>query len=442
MEREYNESSPHRSLGQRTPSEFAYQIALKSDLQAHKVLETRLERVTRKGDRSTRILSYAQTNESGEQVRIPLVVTTVNDRSKCIPNRGRQRSESVAFVAESNRQPTKRLEMNTVKNVFANVTQRIPRQIRRCNNSCVPWLEKKLFASSLILVSLICACVVSMAARQNGESELAASIRAKLEAGQFDSAVSESRSAVARYPASFAIYQLLGSALFKKGEKEESRSAFQRAIQLAPSASVNYFNLARVDLSLNRLPEAVTSLETFLRFEPRDAAAHVLLGRAYHNLNQTLPGIEQFKAALAIDPTLPLAHFHLGYAELALGDRATAMAEFEAEIKVNPDFADPYWMMGNIEFDRGNLDAAETLFVRAIARKAESFSAHYGLARVLARMGKGLEAEAEFRKALADEPNRVEAHYALARLYRQMGRAEDANREFGIVAAIHASGHE
>src|SRR5258708_38307102 len=99
-------------------------------------------------------------------------------------------------------------------------------------------------------------------------------------------------------------------------------------------------------------------------------------------------------------------------------------------------------MMGNIEFDRGNLDAAETLFSKAIDRKSESFAAHYGLARVLTRRGKGLEAEAEFRKALADEPNRIEAHYALARLYQHMGRGEDAAREFGIVAAMHASGHE
>ena len=30
--REYNESRPHRSLGERTPSEFACQIALRGDL--------------------------------------------------------------------------------------------------------------------------------------------------------------------------------------------------------------------------------------------------------------------------------------------------------------------------------------------------------------------------------------------------------------------------
>src|SRR6266481_5068156 len=100
-------------------------------------------------------------------------------------------------------------------------------EVRLDNNSRVPGMEKKLFAGSLVLVCLMCACIVSLAARQDAESELAASIRAKLQAGQFDAAVSESRSAIARYPASPTIYQLLGSALFKKGEKEESRSAFQ-----------------------------------------------------------------------------------------------------------------------------------------------------------------------------------------------------------------------
>jgi hypothetical protein len=64
------------------------------------------------------------------------------------------------------------------------------------------WMRKKLFSDGLVFVWLMCAGIVSMAAAQQTENELAASIRAKLEAGQFDSAVSESRSGVKRYPAS------------------------------------------------------------------------------------------------------------------------------------------------------------------------------------------------------------------------------------------------
>ena len=37
--REYNESRPHRSLGERTPSEFACQIALNGDLTGSQAAE-------------------------------------------------------------------------------------------------------------------------------------------------------------------------------------------------------------------------------------------------------------------------------------------------------------------------------------------------------------------------------------------------------------------
>jgi len=47
--REYNESRPHRSLEERTPSEFACQIALKGDLTAHKSSELTLEVLQKKG---------------------------------------------------------------------------------------------------------------------------------------------------------------------------------------------------------------------------------------------------------------------------------------------------------------------------------------------------------------------------------------------------------
>jgi putative transposase len=37
--REYNDSRPHRSLGERTPSEFAWQIALNGDLPSSQAAE-------------------------------------------------------------------------------------------------------------------------------------------------------------------------------------------------------------------------------------------------------------------------------------------------------------------------------------------------------------------------------------------------------------------
>src|SRR5437016_7159626 len=57
--REYNESRPHRSLGERTPSEFACQIVLNGDLTSSQVPKTHLESVTGKRDSSVRPKSYS-----------------------------------------------------------------------------------------------------------------------------------------------------------------------------------------------------------------------------------------------------------------------------------------------------------------------------------------------------------------------------------------------
>lgn len=54
--REYSESRPHRSLGERTPSELTNPP------------KTRLESVTEKGGRSRSSLSYAQVSGTREQV--------------------------------------------------------------------------------------------------------------------------------------------------------------------------------------------------------------------------------------------------------------------------------------------------------------------------------------------------------------------------------------
>ena len=267
-------------------------------------------------------------------------------------------------------------------------------------------MVKKVLSYGLALLLTVSLCGSNVSA-EDTENVLVERIRGALAGNDPGLALSEAQDAVRQYPNSAQLYQMLGSAQFRNGSKEDARAAFQRAVDLAPQDSINYFNLGRVELSLDHYAEVVTSLNTFLRFEPQDAAAHVLLGRAYYNLNETLLGIEQFKAALALDQTLPLAHFHLGYAaELALGNRDAAIEEFHKEMSINPGFYDPYWMSGDIEFDRGNLQPAETFFRNGIKVKPRAFQAHYGLGRVLSRRGRFEEAETEFLLALDEAPKK------------------------------------
>ena len=164
-------------------------------------------------------------------------------------------------------------------------------------------------------------------------------------------------------------------------------STFRRAIELDPKIPDNYYDLALLELSDNRLGDAARLLEKYLTLKPGNAQAHLLLGRAEHNLNETIPAIAQFKKALELAPDLPLAHYHLGFAYQSQGDLKPALEEFKKEIEINPTFYDSYCLASEIELEQGNLDGAAELYRRALALRSGGFEAHYGLARVLMAQG-------------------------------------------------------
>src|SRR5215472_3465727 len=124
----------------------------------------------------------------------------------------------------------------------------------------------------ILLLFTICECA-AVGTAQDSEATSVDEVRGALIRNDLKIAVQEARQGIQEYPASVPLYELLGGALFKSGANDEARAAFQKAIDLAPLESVNYFNLARVDLAMNRYADVVTSLTTFLKFEPNDPAA-------------------------------------------------------------------------------------------------------------------------------------------------------------------------
>ncbi len=299
------------------------------------------------------------------------------------------------------------------------------------------------FITFLLLLSMqVGSLPSSWSQTQGGEVRLqevsAERVRSEIQAGRLDAAIADARQAVAQFPRSSELHQLLGAALFKKGLNAEAREAFRRAIELDSQAPENYYNLALVEMSEHRYPEATGLLETLVKLDSGNAMARVMLGRAYHIQNRTAPAIEQFRLALDLAPQLPLAHYHLGYAYQSQGNLSDALAEYEQEIKLNPEFVETYQLAGNIQLGLGKLDAAEKLFRKGIALRPQAWQALYGLARVLQARGDLVGAEAALNQVIEVKPDYVEAHYALARTYQLLGKKDEAAREFKIVSDLHA----
>ena len=314
-------------------------------------------------------------------------------------------------------------------------------------NGC-GWLSLSL-QSSLSMLSRIypfvfalpfLAAILLAHAPVDSEQAITDLINQMIAARQFESAVALARHAVAQYPASAALDQLLGLALYREGDRRGAAVAFRKAIELAPSESGNYFNLGLIELGAGDA-RAVKHLEAFVQLEPRNPDGHLLLGHAYQYTNRTLPAVEQYHKALEFAPKLPTAHYHLGLAYESQGDVGLALAEFKQEIDTNPKFCEAYELAGKVEVERDHLNESEHLYRSAVECRDGSFQAHYGLARVLLAKEQFAEAETELARCVKIDDSAISAHYALAQTYQRLGRMDAAEREYHLIAQIHAQRH-
>ena len=194
---------------------------------------------------------------------------------------------------------------------------------------------------------------------------------------------------------------MLGLCLKDRGQLEEARLAFQRAVRHAPA-----FIAAREELvELHRLQE-----------RKRDE-------------------IEELEALAALDPAKTERQIAVGLAYLRAGNREHAIAKLREAAERFPQYAGVYVALGRVW-----LDAAEESMDPSDVRKAiEALSpvAHqstptshalglYGRALVLA--GRHAQAEQAFKQASEVFPLDLEVLPQYASTARRLGHLEDARR--------------
>ena len=164
-----------------------------------------------------------------------------------------------------------------------------------------------------------------------------------LKSQRWDDAVRFLTAAQSIRPQSPGVHVNLGVALKGKGEREEAKSAYRRAIQLKPDYAMAYSNLGgtlRVD---GELDKAVVALKEALRHKPKDANTFVLLGAALHQRWRLDESIAAYEEAVRIQPNHYWAWNHLGNPLRDNGQLDEAIAAFEKSIRIKSDLASPHF---------------------------------------------------------------------------------------------------
>lgn len=152
------------------------------------------------------------------------------------------------------------------------------------------------------------------------------------DAGQYDAAIEILEQGRALIDYDPELWNYLGIAHWKKGDFQEARDAYERALGLDPNYPIVLNNLGSLHLSIygkdkrkEDLEKAMSFFRQAIEFDPSYASPHNGLGTALADAGELRAALASWERALALDPKLPFALHNLGSGYLALGDKERAL---------------------------------------------------------------------------------------------------------------------
>lgn len=192
-----------------------------------------------------------------------------------------------------------------------------------------------------------------------------------------------------------------------------------RAVELVPTFGEAWYNLGRLQLKLNNLDQAKSSLKRALNFDAENIAAYLALGLAMERGGEFSPAIIQYQKGLQVEAdNVDLLN---GVARIVRkqGKIDQAIDKARAILRVNSNSLDAYNTLGLCYLDKGELELARFVFLKAEASVpggGESASIQANMGLVFFKMDKEFAAEERFNRARQLDPDHVGAMVNLAYL--------------------------
>lgn len=235
--------------------------------------------------------------------------------------------------------------------------------------------------------------------------------RAKMLSGDFDAAIATLDELTAEAPASADEYILLGQASYLSDHDNEAKSAFERAIALAPGKPEPHYWLGRLEYQDKDIEHAIEQYLETIRIDNTFYKAYDNLGLCYADLNNEKLALDNYAKALALvykdHPKYDSVYINLAAFMLRKNDSQKAF-DFAAEAASrNPKNPESVLLAGRALQQAGHEDASLRWLRRAAAMDSSFPEPHYFMARLLKKQGKQAEAQTEaevFRKLSEKAP--------------------------------------
>jgi tetratricopeptide (TPR) repeat protein len=179
--------------------------------------------------------------------------------------------------------------------------------------------------------------------------------------------------------------RLLGLLAFKTKDYDISERLFMRVLEIDPTFSLAWDNLAKLFRVQNKLSKSIPAFENLIKLDPNNFEALVSLGTIYIKLSKYHQGINLYEKSLTIKPENPRVYLSLGHALKTIGQREKSEIAYHNAIKFYPFSGEAYWSLANLKtykFSKKEISNMK-LAINKNIHPNEQIQMHFALAKAL-----------------------------------------------------------
>ncbi len=246
---------------------------------------------------------------------------------------------------------------------------------------------------------------------------------AQLDLGNYQAAVEDYTTALAKDPSYLAAYFNRGLAYLKLNQFQAAVDDYTKIIEKNAQDADAYYQRGLAYHRLKNYSAAIADYTQVIRLNPQDAEAFTNRGLSYSAAGDKQSAIADFTQAIRLNPNNASAYYSRGRARFFLADYSGAMEDYTEALRITPDDADIYVNRCGAYLNLAQYERAIADCTQAISLNAKYQEAYSNRCLAYTNLQQYALAIADCTKAIALEPNAAKA-------YSNRGMARAAANDF------------
>ena len=216
---------------------------------------------------------------------------------------------------------------------------------------------------------------------KDAEIQIIGEVIDEIEADNLEGALEMVNKVLIEFPNSAITYDLKGLILKKQGKFEDAVDAFSKAVSVEPDFAIGWYNLGRIERSLNHFKMAKTYLDRSINLQSDLTKAYFERALLFKQIGEKEKALDDYNTIIKMKgDTYMEAFSNRGLTKKMLGDYGGALADLNQAIEEFPQNAELRKNRGNLNLLLGLHRKAIDDYTQAIALNDNYAEAHYNRA--------------------------------------------------------------